>query len=183
MEVVEGAVIRLEQAAACHRERAEEMKREFFAAGERVINGSALYDQMDFDSWLENTQRNHAPETVRKDWTVATTFFAVRKADGAMIGVIDVRHALSVSFLREYGGHIGYAVRPSQRRKGYATEMLCLALGYCRKLELPAVRLGCYLDNLASIRTIEKCGGQQVEEKPYLDGREMAVYEIPLPKE
>ena len=47
MEVVEGAVIRLEQAAACHRERAEEMKREFFAAGERVINGSALYDQME----------------------------------------------------------------------------------------------------------------------------------------
>lgn len=37
--------LRLEQAAACHREAAEEMKREFFRAGEPVINGSALFDQ------------------------------------------------------------------------------------------------------------------------------------------
>ena len=48
--------LRLEQAAACHREAAEEMKREFFRAGEPVINGSALFDQMDFDPWLEHTR-------------------------------------------------------------------------------------------------------------------------------
>ncbi|MCH5185528.1 MAG: hypothetical protein J1F64_05315, partial [Oscillospiraceae bacterium] len=72
----EDDIIRLEQAALSHREAAEEMKREFFSCGERVINGSALFDQMQFDEWLANTNRNHDPKTVRSDWAVATTFFA-----------------------------------------------------------------------------------------------------------
>ena len=46
--ILEDEGIRLEQAAKCHKEAAEELKKEFFDAGERVINGSALYDQMEF---------------------------------------------------------------------------------------------------------------------------------------
>lgn len=89
--VLSGEEICLEQAAACHRAAAEEMKREFLSAGEPVINGSALYDQMEFDPWLENTMRNIRPETVREDWAVATTFFAFRLSDGKLLGMIDVR--------------------------------------------------------------------------------------------
>ena len=89
---------------------------------------------------------------------VATTFFAIRRSDDKMLGMIDVRHELTVPFLREYGGHIGYAVRPSERRKGYA-------------------------DNKASIRTIERCGGVYIEEKPYLDGKPMVVFQISNLKE
>ena len=72
---MEDELIRLEQAALSHRDTAEEMKQEFFDNGENVINGSALFDQMSFDEWLENTDRNHDPKTVRSDWAVATTFF------------------------------------------------------------------------------------------------------------
>ena len=179
----EDELILLEQAALFHKEAAEEMKQEFFDSGETVINGSALYDQMPFDEWLENTDRNHDPKTVRSDWAVATTFFAVRKSDGKMLGMIDVRHELTVPFLQEYAGHIGYAVRPSERRKGYATRMLKLALSYCRSIGIPAVRLGCYTDNKASIRTIQRCGGVCIEEKPYLDGKPMAVFQISNLKE
>lgn len=175
---IEDDLIRLEQAALSHRDAAEEMKQEFFDNNENVINGSALFDQMSFDEWLENTDRNHSPETVRSDWAVATTFFAIRQFDDKILGMIDVRHELTVPFLQEYGGHIGYAVRPSERRKGYATRMLKLALSYCCSIGIPAVRLGCYTDNKASIRTIERCGGVCIEEKPYLDGKPMAVFQI-----
>lgn len=174
----EDELIRLEQAALSHRDAAEEMKQEFFDNNENVINGSALFDQMSFDEWLENTDRNHNPETVRSDWAVATTFFAIRQSDNKLLGMIDVRHELTIPFLQEYGGHIGYAVRPSERRNGYATRMLKLALSYCCSIGIPAVRLGCYTDNKASVRTIERCGGVCIEEKPYLDGKPMAVFQI-----
>ena len=178
--VLENETIRLEQAAKHHKEAAEKMKQEYFDYGERVMNGSALYDQMEFDQWLVNTDRNHNPATVQDDWAVATTFFAFRKSDGRMLGMIDVRHALTVPFLKEYGGHIGYAVRPSERKKGYATAMLRLALQYCTALGIETVRLGCYTDNLASIRAMERCGGKRIEEKPYADGKPMYIYEISL---
>ncbi len=176
--VLENNTVRLEQASGYHKIAAEEMKQEFFDNGETIINGSALFDQMPFDEWLINTNRNHNPETVRSDWAVATTFFAFRKSDNKMLGMIDVRHELTVPFLKEYGGHIGYAVRPTERRQGYATQMLSLALSYCFSLNIHTVRLGCYADNNASIRTIEHCGGVCVEQKPYADGKPMLIYQI-----
>lgn len=170
--------IRLERAMSAHKAAAEEMKREFFNNGEAVINGSALLDQMSFDEWIISTNQNHMPETVRPDWSIATTFFAFRKSDNKMIGMIDVRHELSVPFLQEYGGHIGYSVRPSERRKGYATLMLRLALSYCRSLGIHEVKIGCYTDNEPSIRTIERCGGICIEKKSYIDGKSMFMYQI-----
>lgn len=181
MILIENAVIRLEQADASHQIKAEEMKQEFFDLGETVINGSALFDQTPFHEWLLSVNRNHDPKTVRKDWSISTTFFSFRKSDEKMIGMIDVRHELTVPYLWEYGGHIGYSVRPSERRKGYATEMLKLALSYCRSLHSNPVRLGCYTDNTASIRVIEHCGGIRIEGKSYLDGKPMFIYQINQP--
>ena len=78
------------------------------------------------------------------------------------------------------GGHIGYAIRPHERRKGYAAEMLRLALAYAKNIGLESVMLGCYCDNTASKKTIEKCGGILTETKPYMDGTMMDVYWIEL---
>jgi predicted acetyltransferase len=178
--IIENETICLEQAATSHQTEAERMKQEFFDFGETIINGSALFDQMLFPEWLVSTNRNHDLNTVRKDWAVATTFFAFRKSDRKMVGMIDVRHKLAVPFLQEYGGHIGYSVRPTERKKGYATEMLRLALSYCQSLHINTVRLGCYADNTASICAIERCGGICVEQKLYTDGKPMLVYQIDL---
>lgn len=172
--------IHLELASRKHRQAAIAFKQEFFDAGETVINGSALFDQMGFDEWICNCERNNHPETVREDWAVASTFFGVRDSDGAIAGMIDVRHSLATPFLQQYGGHIGYSVRPSERRKGYATAMLQLALDFCRSIGLDAVRIGCYSDNAASIGVIIACGGALIEEKPYLDGKDMQMYRITL---
>ena len=68
-------------------------------AVKRLLTEVRFFDQMEFDDWLKSVNRNHNPETVSKDWAVATTFFAVRKADRKILGMIDVRHALTVPFL------------------------------------------------------------------------------------
>ena len=172
--------IHLELSSLEHRHAALAFKQEFIDAGESVINGSALFDQMDFDGWILNCKRNNRPETVRKNWAVASTFFGIRDSDGAIVGMIDVRHSLATPFLQQYGGHIGYSVRPSERRKVYATAMLQLALDFCKSIGLDAVRIGCYSDNAASIGVIIACGGTLIEEKPYLDGNDMQVYRIAL---
>lgn len=78
-------------------------KNEFFQAGERVINGSALLDQMDYEEWLENIRRNGESQTVREDWVVSSTFLAVREQDQRIVGIVDLRHSLGQPFLAEYG--------------------------------------------------------------------------------
>lgn len=153
-------------------------RQEHFDCGEKIINGSSLFDKTEsYDEWLSHVINNSRKETVQPDWVASSTFFGVRESDEKIVGMIDIRHYLN-DFLREYGGHIGYAVRPSERRKGYATEMLALALRYCETLGLEKVMLGCYKDNLASVRTIEKCGGVLEKEILYLDGKPMLMYWI-----
>jgi predicted acetyltransferase len=63
-------------------------------------------------------------------------------------------------WLRDYGGHVGYDVRPSARRRGHATAMLRRALPWCRDLGIDPVLVTCDVDNVASRRVIEKAGGQ-----------------------
>ena len=155
-------------------------RQEHFDCGEAVINGSALFDKTEsYTDWLIHVRTNSNEATVQPEWVVFSTFFAVRESDSRIVGMIDIRHYLN-DFLKEYGGHVGYAVRPSERRKGYATEMLKLAIEYCRSLGIDRVMLGCYKDNLPSIKTIEKNGGALEKEILYLDGKPMLVYWIEL---
>lgn len=163
-----------------HEFMANQFKEEFFENNEMIINGSALFDQMDYREWLINTEKNSNPATVRNDWVVASTFFAIRKSDNKIIGMIDLRHNLCNKLLADYYGHIGYAVRPSERKKGYATQMLMLALKYAKSLNFTKVMLGCYTDNIASIKTIIKCGGILTESKEYIDGTSMNVYWVDI---
>ncbi len=172
--------IELQYPTIRHKSEAESYKKEFFQHQEPVINGSALLDRMEYEDWLENTVRSRCAATVRGDWAVADTFFAVRKSDDAIVGMIDIRHSLKNDFLKQYGGHIGYSVRPGERKKGYATAMLELALAHARSLKIERVMLGCYSDNTASVKTIEKCGGVLTETKPYADGKPMNIYWIDL---
>ena len=75
-----------------------------------------------------------------------------------MVGAVNIRHDLN-DYLLKYGGHIGDGIRPSERRKGYATEMIRLALEECRKLGLTRVLVTCDKNNIGSAKSIIRNGG------------------------
>ena len=75
-----------------------------------------------------------------------------------MLGAIDIRHYLNENLLH-YGGNIGYGIRPSERQKGYATQMLALALEECKKIGMLKALITCFKSNVASANTIIKNGG------------------------
>ena len=153
---------------------------EHLACGETVLHGSALMDTLPYGEWVQRTLENAHPDTVHGDWVVADTFFTVRQTDGRIVGMVDIRHSLDTPFLTTIGGHIGYGVRPSERRKGYATAILGLALEHARGLGLSQVMLSCYQDNEGSRRTILKWGGVKEREVVHTDGKTVDVYWIGL---
>lgn len=75
-----------------------------------------------------------------------------------MVGAVNIRHDLN-EYLLKYGGHIGDGVRPSERRKGYATKMINLALKECKKLKIKRVLLVCDKNNIGSAKSIINNGG------------------------
>lgn len=142
---------------------------------ESDLHGGALIEKMPYADWLKQLKNNSDENTVNPEWVVSSTFLAIM--NGNIVGMIDIRHTLN-QFLSDYGGHIGYGVRPSERNKGYATEMLMMGLDYCNKLGLGKVMLACYKENEASSKTILKCGGILEKEFVYSNGKTVQVYWI-----
>lgn len=88
------------------------------------------------------------------------TFFLIRKNDNRLIGMINIRHHLTKAILK-FGGHIGYGIRPTERRKGYSE--INLYLGLIKAYEefgLKKVMLDCSIENLASDKTIKALDGK-----------------------
>ncbi|MDE5888400.1 MAG: GNAT family N-acetyltransferase, partial [Bacilli bacterium] len=130
------------------------------------INGSGGLDRYldNYEGWLiklENDRNNPEPNRVH-----ALTYYLVRESDNRIIGMINIRLELNEA-LRQCGGHIGYGIRPSERRKGYNKINLYLALEICKQYGLEEILLDCEKDNLGSRKTIEALGGILVSE--YID--------------
>lgn len=75
-----------------------------------------------------------------------------------LVGVFSLKFELT-DFLRSFGGHIGYAVRPADRNRGLATQMLRQGLVLAKQLGFSRVLCVCDDDNYASERVIVKNGG------------------------
>ena len=111
-------------------------------------------DYRDFDYYLENLEIREEQDGRVPD----STYFCLDLDQNIFVGAVNIRHYLNESLLFS-GGHIGDGIRPSQRRKGYATAMLRLALEKCRELGIRRVLMTCDRDNIGSAKSIRANGG------------------------
>ena len=129
---------------------------EFLAADSSMDGAGPLRRYEDPADWLEMVRRYEDPATVPEGKVPATELLCVR--GGRILGMLQIRHRLN-AYLEQFAGHIGYSVRPSERRKGVATRMLAMALPLCRQLGLRRVMIACQPWNEGSRRTILANGG------------------------
>lgn len=134
-------------------------------------------DPRDFDTYLQQLEVKEATGDLVPD----STFFCLDVDRDQLVGAVNIRHYLNARNCLT-GGHIGDGIRPSERRKGYATAMIGLALEECRKLGLNKVLMTCDADNIGSEKSILRNGGvfeSQVEE----DGQPVKRFWITLQEE
>ena len=122
-------------------------------------NITAFFDslQQDFSAYLQRSQDAELGKNLLKGFVPYTSFWLV-KNDSYILGLSHLRHYLTPG-LKIEGGHIGYSIRPSERKKGYGVKQLALVLEACKQFELEKVMVTCDFDNIGSIKIIEANGG------------------------
>ena len=147
------------------------------------INGSGsldkIYEGYTFEEALDrclNMEDKEYAESVGR--CQGKTFLLIRENDNKIVGTINVRWNLNEEMLK-FGGHIGYGVRPTERRKGYNKINLYLGLIEAKKVGLDKVMIDCSKTNLGSDKTIQALGGilERCDKDPY-DGELTNVYWI-----
>ena len=146
------------------------------------INGAGNLDRIvgensiTYEKWLDliNIQWNMKPNEML---VPAETYFLVRESDNKIVGMINIRTCLNKTLIDSGGGHIGYGIRPTERRKGYNKVNLYLGLKRLQELGVKEAMLGCVPENLGSSRTM-KALGAELSRKVIWNEKEHEVYTI-----
>jgi predicted acetyltransferase len=159
-----------------------EMASEYHAAGEKRY--LSITPDMDWESYTALLRRLEAEardEDLPPGRVPQSVFWLLR--DGhTLLGASRLRHRLT-PLLEQDGGHITYGIRPAERGKGYGTRLLALTLEKAREIGLTRVLLTCEEDNLASLRIIEKNGGELIDQtRSSTRGKVIRRYWIDLDK-
>lgn len=144
-----------------HKEQAMNMVAEFAQYGSSLNGDGFLSDFLrdsSYEAWVEQLESASNAANCPVGHAPALTYFGVRESDDRIVGMIDLRLELN-DHLRTHGGHIGYAIRPTERGKGYAADMLKAALEIYKKRGVSELLLICSKDNTASAKVIANCGG------------------------
>ena len=138
---------------------------------------SAIFknDPQDFEYYLDKLEQR----TASGDRVPNSVFFLIDEERNRLLGAVSIRHYLNEAMLQTCG-HIGDGIRPSERRRGYATEMLRLSLIECKKLGIDRVLLICDKANIGSAKTIIRNGGVLENEIVNESGTAMQRYWIDL---
>lgn len=164
-----------------HKRQAQEFIDEFRAAGSEMHGFADLQNNRDcYALWIKqlSKDRMQAPNEGR---VPAETYFLIGCEDDGterIIGIVNIRLCLNAN-LWEFGGHIGYSIRPSERQKGYNKINLYLAICVCKLHRIPAVVLDCKKDNLGSAKTIQALGGVLLREFKRIEdlGKKPVIYQ------
>lgn len=139
-----------------YRTHLNEMMDEWFLANEKIVPYAIRrIDYKNFEEYLLGFEEE---ERGIPGFVPATTFFGLDTERDIFVGAVNIRHYLNESLFLN-GGHIGDGIRPSERRKGYATKMIALALDECKKLEIDQVLMVCDKSNIGSAKSIINNGG------------------------
>jgi predicted acetyltransferase len=136
-------------------------KKEMIDNGNNGLSGCGGLDKHDnYDDWMNDILQYQDRNTIPNDssYVEGSQWLLMDPIKNRLLGMVNIRHYLN-DHLVEFGGHIGYSVRPSERRKGYAKLQLQLALDFLKTLDVKQVLVTCDDQNIASYKTIESCGG------------------------
>lgn len=135
----------------------EEYIKEWEKAGEKIVPYASRRHRENYLQLL-NYWETAETDQVRKDGLVPSTLYFLVDEKNKIYGALDLRHDLN-EYLLGVGGHIGYGIRPSQRRRGYATKILALGIEEAKKLNLKRVLVTCNKDNTGSAGAIKNNHG------------------------
>ncbi len=145
-----------------YKSKAIEYINEFYTYGSE-INGSGSLDrylrESTYEEWLKKILGAIDIANIPEGKVPGLTYFYVRESDDKIVGMVNIRLALN-DFLEREGGHIGYSVRPTERKKYYATSMLKDALQVCRTIGIKKVIVTCDKANIGSANVIKNCNGE-----------------------
>ena len=163
------------------KEQIIDFRNEFYQNNEMHIPGGAKLDMIEnIDEWIKYVQ--DLEKGITSDGFVSSTVL-LGVVNEKIVGIIDLRYRLNDWLKKNGGGNIGYAVRPSERRKGYASEMVKQSLEFYKKNNVEFVEISCDYDNIASKKTILKNNDifdRELNESEL--GEKVQVYKINLRK-
>lgn len=138
-----------------YRELLFDMMDEWYADGGKIVPYAIRKrDYHDWEAYIDSLENKEDNGNIVPD----STFFCLDEERNILVGAVNIRHHLNEELLKN-GGHIGDGIRPSERRKGYATAMIGLALAECRKLGIERVLMVCDKENIGSVKSILSNGG------------------------
>lgn len=158
LEYVESELLILRKVLPSDLDAAKEYRAEMLAAGSSMDGCSNLRRFENMADWYDWIQKAEHRETCPPNWVPDTQYISLRRCDGALVGMLDIRHELNEQCFNLFG-NIGYSIRPDARGMGYATEQLRLAKEICRSMGMDRLLISCHKDTTASAKTIQRNGG------------------------
>ncbi|WP_195575526.1 GNAT family N-acetyltransferase [Paenibacillus sp. 1001270B_150601_E10] len=150
-----------------------EMTSEWRSSGEKLIPWVLRFDSSNFQMMLDELHRLKHDQNLEEGKVNSSTYW-LRSSNQKLLGAVNIRHRLNEALL-SIGGHIGYGIRPTERKKGYSTELLRLALIEAKALGITKALVTCDKDNVGSARTIMNNGGV-LSSEAIVDGVEIQRY-------
>ena len=153
------------------------MIKDWESTGEQLVPFVLRYDYSDFQAFITQMENETKGLFYQHEHVmVPHSTYWLMDEDQNIVGVSNLRHKLNEA-LRKVGGHIGYGIAPSHRRKGYATLILELSLLKAGDMGIGDVLVTCHKDNIGSAKSILKNGGI-LEQELELDGKAIENYWI-----